>query len=307
VIDDDLRALLADRAGTVVPNARRGTEVRARIRTTRRRRTAGAALVLVLLAIAGLVLTRLPGRPDALPTGVPKGPWFSPDGTPAIPGFRVASRQGGVPPAQGGASGPFDGVLPLNQYSLQTVVVARCERAGVLVLDVQPGPYQLNCDRPVRGGFEGIVQVEPGPGNVRFEPDGQPGRWDIAVLVRVGPDRLPPPPAAWFPTLREGADGRDGGTDTVTIPRTVSKDGVHEVRLLAQCVYGVRLVLSVPAGRLAELTCDEAHGMFDGTVAAPVEPDVLDRLGLRPGQRVALTVESVGRRTDQWRLAELGP
>jgi hypothetical protein len=81
VIETDLRELLAVRAGAVVDNPDRLREVRSRVAGIRRRRAGGAVLALVLLALAGLVVTRLPGAPATLPAGAPAGPYFDDDGS----------------------------------------------------------------------------------------------------------------------------------------------------------------------------------------------------------------------------------
>ena len=89
MIENELRDLLTARADSVRDNPSRGREVHARVGRIRRRRVAGAALVLVVVALAGALITRLPGRPQTLPAGVPAGPYFSDDGTSrAVPGYR---------------------------------------------------------------------------------------------------------------------------------------------------------------------------------------------------------------------------
>jgi hypothetical protein len=62
----------------------------------------------------------------------------------------------------------------------------------------------------------------------------------------------------------------------------------------------------VPAGSLPTIICDQRHGLPDGTAQTVVSLQDMTRLGLHPGDRVLLTVRSVGRPTDQWRLWPLG-
>jgi hypothetical protein len=299
MIEDELRSLLADRAGSVPANPTRTAQVHARVRTTRRRRTAGTALGLVLLALAGLALARLPGHPDAAPSySVPPGPWLTADGGVNLPGYVVQSRQA----SQGD---PVEATLTAGRVPVRLLVLVRCDRPGDLVVrNTGPdGPvYRLACSVPGRRGSEGMLELGPDEAarllalsraatTVRFEP-GSAGRWDLLLLKAVGPDRLGP---AEVPVLLEGANHPEGGTVTTTLP-------AGGLELAAECVRGVRLTLTVPGGTLAEIVCDENHRMTEGRADQPVPAATVDRLGLRPGQQVELTVRSTGLRTGQWRL-----
>lgn len=313
MIEDELRALLGDRAGGLPDNPARVADVRSRIGGMRRRRAAGTALALVLLAIAGLVLTRLPGRPDALPTGVPPGPWFQESGFPDVPGYAIADT------GLRGLGGPTERLLLTTGVPLRYLVAVRCAEPGTLVVrNVGPGGDRLpvDCDRRARDRYEGIAVVEPDRAerlfapvsadrccNVEFVP-GSAGRWDVGLLVALAPDRLGPSRST-DPPLRDGAAG--DGTVQVTVPRRQS--GVPAdlgFSVAADCVAGVRLELTAAGTPLAVLSCDEAHGLSGGQVQATVPQAALDRLGLRPGDRFAITVRSTGRQTDQWRLYPVG-
>jgi hypothetical protein len=133
-------------------------EVRSRVGAIRRRRTAGAALALVLLAAAGLTLARLPGKPATLPAGVPAGPYFDDAGTPrSVAGYRGASY---FP-----FSGPTTWSLPVRPFVERIVVVARCAERGDLTLADLTGPGStptLSCRVPVGDHYEGALLLDPG-------------------------------------------------------------------------------------------------------------------------------------------------
>ena len=73
MIEDELRSLLSARSDEIRDNTTRVADVRSRIGDIRRRRTAAATLVLVLIVAAGVLFTRLPGKPETLPAGAPVG------------------------------------------------------------------------------------------------------------------------------------------------------------------------------------------------------------------------------------------
>lgn len=314
MIEDELRALLTDRAGEVPDNPARVAEVRSRVRRTKRRRTTGTALGLVLLALAGFGLTRLPGSPDALPTGVPPGPWFTQNGKlEPIPGWNPDDLVVRL-------TGPERRFAPVAvNRPLRRLVLVRCTEPGPLdVRNLAPGGpgLRVECSRPAGDRFEGAAVVEPevavrlwaltpGPENVEYVP-GSTGEWQLAVLDAIAPDRLPP----WESPdrlLLDGATDPAGGTVTVTIPtyRIALGLGSH-FTVQAECVEGVRLTLTARGGTLGEVRCDQDGGLQRGFVSSIVQKGTLDRLGLRPGDRVSLTVRSTGRQTDQWRLVSFG-
>ncbi|HST64721.1 MAG TPA: hypothetical protein VLM05_06000, partial [Mycobacteriales bacterium] len=68
---EDLRTLLAAHAEELPDNPTRVSDVHARISGIRRRRTVAATLALALIVAAGVLFTRLPGKPETLPVGVP--------------------------------------------------------------------------------------------------------------------------------------------------------------------------------------------------------------------------------------------
>ena len=310
MIEDELRALLTDRAADVPDNPSRATQVRARVGGIRRRRAAGAALAVVLVVLAGVAVLRLPGHPDALPTAVPAGPYFAPSGRPTVPGFQTEMLR-----EIDGRSGAFFPV-PSERIPVRRLLAVRCQRAGTLVVRNGAGPSRsVTCATPVADRFEGAVLIEadeavrlfaqtPAVENVSLEPS-TPGQWDVVVLAAIAPDRLP----AWgLPgrPLLDGADGPGGGTVTLTIPPRPRLDPeeaeLYGFGLTADCVEGVELTLSVPTGPLATLSCDQQHGLTTGSLQLVVTLQDMDRLGLHPGDRVRLTVRSTGRQTDQWRL-----
>ncbi|HZB50425.1 MAG TPA: hypothetical protein VE547_15145, partial [Mycobacteriales bacterium] len=56
-------------------------------------------------------------------------------------------------------------------------------------------------------------------------------------------------------------------------------------------------------GVLGIATCDPlGRELRDGNVGTYVTKRQLAALGLRPGDEVAVTIRSVGRETDQWRV-----
>ena len=99
MIEDELRDLLTTRAASVPDDPTRLAEVRSGSETIRRRRSVGAVLALVLLAVAGAVLTRLPGRPDAPPAGRPehaRPPYFRGE-VPKVPSWVSSTPSGRSP------------------------------------------------------------------------------------------------------------------------------------------------------------------------------------------------------------------
>lgn len=320
MIEDELRALLTDRAGELPDNPTRVTEVRSRVRRTRRRRTAGAALSLVLLALAGFGLTRLPGSPDALPTGVPPGPWFTENGRVApIPGYSPIFFPREL-------SGPADNFVQVGAGDFRYLVVVRCQRAGELTMRnlVNGRTVEVDCSRRVGDHFEGAAVINPAEartmlddarglpsGNVRFEP-GAPGQ-EVALLQSNDADRLSSRVSIGRPWLAEGTRTRQGTTVEITVPAKAGPDpSTVAMSVAVECVAGVRLVLSVPTGELGTVDCDptrnpdrEITAMRDGKVQIFVADQELARLGLRAGDRVPLTIRSVGRDTDQWRVYPL--
>jgi hypothetical protein len=317
VIEDELRSLLTERADGVPDNPARSAEIHSRIRTFRRRRIAGTALGLVLLALASLLVLRLPGANESLPPGVPAPPYFDDIGRPAVPGYTAVSHTYDL-------TAPLEDIIPGrgDGYS-RHLIVARCEKTGVGTVRNLAGPYvTVDCSRRVGDHFEGVAVVDPaqakellaeGPSkpypsglNVRVEP-GSPGRWVVAILQSNAPESLPPWSDPGSRPLVEGPHTPDGTTVEITVP---ARGGVG---VTVECVAGVRLDFSVPTGALGTADCDPTRTVL------PALPDMLDgrvqiflganlaRLGLRPGQRVPLTIRSVGRDTDQWRVYPIVP
>ena len=311
MIENELRALFADRVGDLSTNGRRTAEVRARIKAARRRRATGAALAVVLVALAGALLTRLPGRPDALPTGVPPGPWFTTDGVPAVPGYTAPDIRD--------VTGPTEHVLVPAPVRLRYLLLVRCERPGTFVLrNLGPAGATAEVDCSYRAGdrFEGVTALDPAAAdrlfspsgadslNVRYEP-GSPGTWTVAVLWSTATVGLRPPDAG-RPPLLDGATSPDGGTFEATVPPRAAGVGLV---VSVDCVPGVKLELSVPGGVLGTVDCDptrdparDVGAMSEGRISLYVPDSDVDRVDLRPGQRTRITVRSTGIRTGEWRI-----
>lgn len=307
MIEDDLRSLLTERAGGLPDNPGRSAEIRSRITATRRRRVAGAALGLVLLALASLLVVRFPGTNESLPPGVPAPPYF--DGIyPRVAGY--STEVGPVGPID--LDRPEERYVPAVRGDFRYLVVARCARRGVLTFRnlVNDQSREVDCSQPVGDHFEGAAAIDPAAArtllatgsevsNVRFEP-GAAGQ-EASLLMSNAADRLRPWSDPRSPPLAQGADT----TVEIVIPgyRGTKPDGTDSLALTVECVAGVRIEFSVPTGPLGTADCDpRADTMLHGMVAVGVTRAELDRLGLRTGQRVPLTIRSVGRETDQWRV-----
>jgi hypothetical protein len=315
VIEDELRSLLTERAGTLPDNPTRSAEVRSRIAGIRRRRIAGAALGLVLLAVAGLAVLRLPGPNESLPPGVPAPPYFDNFGRPVVPGYSIE-----LVPTE--LTGPNDRLVPAGPGDFRYLVVMRCAQPSGLTLRnlVNDRSIEVDCSQPVGDHFEGAAAIdsaaarlllEEGPeaSNVRFEPGG-PGQ-QATLLKSHDPDRLSRWSDPGSRPLAEGTRTQAGTTVPITVPP--ARAGNAAMSLTTECVAGVRLDFSVPTGALGTADCDPTRttaiwpDMLDGRVQVLVGSANLSRLGLRPGQRVPLTIRSVGRDTDQWRVFPISP
>ena len=310
MIEDELRDLLTTRAASVADNPTRLTEVRSRIRTIRRRRGVGAALVLVLLAVAGAVLTRLPGRPDALPPAdrnVPAPPYFRGE-VPKVPGYIFTA----VRPI----SGPEDYLLFASPPPpVRQLIVVRCPRPGSLVVRNTDGTTKtVPCDRRVADHAEGATMLYPGEGdrlfaqssevnNVRLEPSG-PGNWIVAVLDAPAPDELPALASEPERPVENGADHPKGQASfTFTVPKPPpNSDPPYGFSINLECLQGVRFELTLAGGALPTLVCDAEHGLTRGQLGVEITKAEMARRGLRVGDRVTLTIRSVGPHRDQWRL-----
>jgi hypothetical protein len=301
VIENELRTLLAERAGTVAADhPTRVTEVRSRVHGIRQRRTAGVALALVLLAAAGLTLARLPGKPATLPAGVPAGPYFDDAGTPhSVAGYRGASY---FP-----FSGPTTWSLPVRPFVERVVVVARCAERGDLILADLTGPGStptLSCRVPIGDHYEGALLLDPrrvaGAGaqestvaTVRLRP-GSGGGWAVGLLEPLFPDRIS---ADNVPGSQlDGFTSPGGGRIPVTVPSDFRFPRGLFVTVV--CVRDVRLQLTLDGRAAGVVVCDDASVEVYGLVTFAIREPVVT--GLRGGQRVSLDVRPVGRRTDQW-------
>ena len=63
----------------------------------------------------------------------------------------------------------------------------------------------------------------------------------------------------------------------------------------------------MPTGPIGTADCDPLprNRMIDGVVTTGTDRAGLDRLGLRTGQRVPLTIRSVGRDTEDWMVTPI--
>jgi hypothetical protein len=198
------------------------------------------------------------------------------------------------------------------------LIVARCQRPGTSTVRSTYGPrFEVDCSRRVGDHFEGLTALDPGQGAALFEsnprggPDiwfgpGSDGDWVIALLQANAPESLPHTDRG-SPLLADGTRTRAGTTVGITIPPVRVPDAGERydiaMSLVVDCVAGVQLTFTVPTGVLGIVDCDPLdQQMTEGKVAAYVSKDRLAALRLRTGQRVPLTIRSVGRDTDQWRV-----
>lgn len=293
MIEDELRTLLAERAGTAGEHPGRVAQVRSRVRRTRRRRTTGTALGLALVAGAGIGLTRVPDPAATLPADAPAGPYFAADGrSESVAGYRGGSyftfRDDAAWSASGGVTG------------LPHVVVARCDSPGDLDLSGMGAQVAISCRVPVDGHYEGALTVAPDiavmfrrsatGGNVEVRP-GSAGSWTVGLLQPLFPDRITAADVAGA-DLTGFADPA-GGRVSAVLPGT-------GLLIRVDCVRGVRLELTVAGRPLGVARCEDAEVDVYGSVSLAVRPPVLSELGLRPGDRVTVDVRSTGRPTAEW-------
>jgi hypothetical protein len=297
VIENELRELLTARAGAVVDdNPARVRDVHARVTGVRRRRTAGVALVLVLLALTGALFTRLPGRPETLPAGVPAGPYFGDDGTDrSLPGYRGSAYFSFTDDATWSYAVQIPG--------LTQVVVARCEHPSDITFRRLLGQdRRLSCRVPVGDHYEGAVrlapvQVEnpPPATDVRVEP-GAPGDWRVGVLEPLFPDRLTADDLAGRPLTGYSGPGR--------IPAVVPSDlrsGV--LSIIVDCVRGIRLEILVDGRPATTVACTDANVIGYGAVNAVIPAADVQRLGLRPLQRIQVSARQLAGPAHQWAVS----
>ena len=76
------------------------------------------------------------------------------------------------------------------------------------------------------------------------------------------------------------------------------------VFVMATCVRGVRLRLTLAGRDAGELTCDDSSATLFGLVNYPIRDPVV--AGLRPGQRITLQVRPVESRNGQWAILQVG-
>lgn len=309
-VEDDLRALLHERAGAPPDNPTRPTEVRSRIRSIRRRRTITTALCLALVVVGGLLTAVTRPGPEPLPAGVPGPPYY--DGHSSIPvaGFPTAA-----------APIEFDATRGIAYYAAgyrRLLLVAWCRKAGVLQVGTVAGPLaDVPCRSRVGDHYEGAAAVSGEDAHRYLQPRlGDPvddtladdvllrpstaGEWRFAILEAALPDRLDPA----GPTLLDGARDRAGGTFVLTTPSRTVDGKVGAFSILVECVEGVTLTFRVGRTVLTAVTCEES-ALRDGAVYAVVSPSAAARAGLRPRERFQVSVERGGRDTDQWRVVAL--
>ncbi len=308
MIEDELRTLLRSRVTAPPDNPARAAEVHSWIAATRRRRAVGGAFGLVILAVlAGLAVLRLPGTNESLPPGVPAPPWFDDLGRMRqLPGFgpMVIDRA-------------LDGPTPvMYQYSAsmsrEVLLLAWCERPGDLkVRNPTSGSTEVvRCRIPVGNHHEGALLLSPeqagalgevGRGqveNIVAEP-GSAGPWYFSIARSVRPSRITTGGGGWV--LAEGPRTPRGTTVAATVP--VEPPGPdlppgYGFVVGAECVVGVELAVSIRGVELGTISCTP-----DALNPGVHVPEARFReLGIRRGDRVQLTIRSVGRDTDQWRV-----
>lgn len=308
MIEEELRSLLAERSEDVPDNPGRAVEVRTRIGTLRRLRVAGAAVGLVLVVVAGVLVTRLPAPNQSLPPGVPAPPWFDDLGRGGrLPGFQVEV-----------VDRPLDGPTPVVHYSAanrfhEVLLLAWCERPGDLtVRNPTSGSTEvIRCRIPVGGHHEGALLLPPerarplgesGRGqveNIVVEP-GSAGRWYFSIAEATLPTRLT---TGVGEVLAEGPRTPRGTTVSVTVPVEPPGPDVppgYGLSVSAECVEGVELAVSIRGAELGTISC--RRDVDPPPPGFQVSEARLQELGIRRGDRVALTIRSVGRDTDQWRV-----
>jgi hypothetical protein len=303
VIEDELRTMFTSRSDEVPDNPTRVAQVHGRIGGIRRRRAAATTLALVLIVAAGVLFTRLPGKPQTLPTGSPAGPYFGDSGSDNVPGYR------------GQQFFTFTGDAAWSATVLDTadvVVVARCDRPGDLTLRnvSSSDERRLSCRVPVGDHFEGALPVEnnrdhgllattPSGANVTVRP-GSTGSWTVGLLEPLYPAHLTEPELK--SALLSGYDGR---RLTLTVPGNLAE--THALVLAIVCVREVRLEFMVSGRTLATVACtDEANPAPIGQVTVLVPDGALAALGLRPLEKVTVDVRSTGRQTDEWAVIAVG-
>lgn len=308
MIEDELRTLLADRAGEVEDdNARRVTEVRSRIGAVRRRRTAATTLALVLVVAAGVLVTQLPGAPRTLPAGAPPGPYFTSGAEPVS----VRGYHGGQYFTFSGDSTWYTAPVDASR----TVVVARCEHRGDLVLrdGAGAGPeLRLSCRVPVGDHWEGarpldaaqtrtILGATSSGAAVTVRPSSA-GLWSVGVLEPLYPDAISRQQVRQY---FNGFDHPAGGPYRITVPGTLGD--AHGFGISVYCVQDVRLEFRVSGRLLATAACSgDATAVQSGGMSVFVPERTATALGLRPGRPATLDVRSTGRQTGQWALLGVG-
>ena len=299
MIENELRDLLADRAGTVPDNPVRTREVHARVGRIRRRRTAGAALVLVLVALAGALLTRLPGRPETLPAGVPAGPYFGDDGTSrTVPGYRGS----GYFTFGGNAVWSYNAPFPV----LPVVIMVGCESRGDLTLRGLGDDRRISCRVPVGDHYEGalllparfvgVLSKADVPVDLHVEPN-SPGRWQVGVLQPLFPDRLT------ADDLRGELSGFEPGRIDLVVPSYFRQ--TRTLTFFAECVRGVQLEIRISGRPAGTLNCVDRNLNDDGLVEFSIRDPDASRLGLRPLQHVLVDVRQVAGPPKQWAITSV--
>lgn len=257
----------------------------------------------MLIVAAGVLVTRLPGKPETLPAGSPPGPYFADDGTSkSVRGysgehyFTFTDRR-----TWGVVSRP----VPVT-------VAARCDRPGDLTLSaesaggVTPPDVRLSCRVPVGDHFEGalpLTALQRFGGLVDVVPGLGSGSWTVGLLTPLYPDRFDP--AQLTTKLINGLGHPAGGSFRVTIPGTVPQ--AHGFGVDVLCIRDVRLEFLVSGRLLTTVNCtDDAKVVSPGYIGVLVPERTLTGLGLRPRQVVMMEVRSTGRQTDQWSVIGLG-
>jgi hypothetical protein len=293
--EDQLRALLAERAGSVPALPEAGAGVHRAIRRRRRQYAAAGMAGVTLLGAAAAGLAAAGGsdhvaRPASrvLTTIRPESTGFTLDRDIVLPSsglaFRVDCQR---------SSGAI--VIRIDKRWLGSVNCA--QQPTPTTYGVQPAAYRA-------------LRVAAG-GRVTLSVDSDSAGWAITVTggpvpraaEAFGSEPTSLPPDADFRTNLPGtllpARGRANGTVTTTVTLPTPR-----VAIAVQCVGAGRVTATIkaPDGRTDSVYGDHCGLLGDAPV---MNVDELTEFGLRAGERVVVSVTASGFDTPTWRAALL--